>query len=81
MESKVAAAINQIEQLQQAFSSKLAHRIAELNQASLELDKQLPPFANKNKQLLKTTYELAHKLAGSAGTFQFTDVYTMQLKS
>jgi len=76
MDNKVKAAINRIQQLQQAFAENLTIRIDELNKTSLDLDGQSSPFSKNNKQQLKNTYDLAHKLAGSAGTFQFTEVYT-----
>ncbi|NOQ76382.1 MAG: response regulator [Methylococcaceae bacterium] len=76
MDDKVKAAINRIQQLQQAFSENLTIRINELNKTSLALDGQLAPSVEKNKRLLNNTYDLAHKLAGSAGTFQFTEVFT-----
>ncbi|NOQ17098.1 MAG: response regulator [Methyloprofundus sp.] len=75
MESNAETAINRIQQLQQAFSEKLAERIDELKQTSFKLDKHASPLTENNKLLLKSSYELAHKLAGSAGTFQFTEVY------
>lgn len=75
MKTKVEAAIGKIQELQQAFASNLSVRINELNQSLLQLDKQLLPTTTKNAALLKVIYELSHKLAGSAGTFQFTEVY------
>jgi len=75
MDTKVEAAINRIQQLQQAFASNLTSRIEQLNQSVIKLDKSSSPLAQSNKQHLKEVHDLAHKLAGSAGTFQFTDVY------
>jgi len=76
MKTKAQFAIDRIQQLQLAFSSQLPERIEELELALLKLDKQLSPRNKHNQAPLKTCYELAHKLAGAAGTFQFTEVYT-----
>jgi len=75
MNSKTREAINRIQELQFTFSKQLTSRITELNQASQDLDKQHPPCNKNNKEHLQKTHDLAHKLAGSAGTFQFTEVY------
>jgi len=75
MKTKSQLAIDRIQQLQVAFSSKLPARIEELELAVLKLSAQLPPQNKQNQVAIKTCYELAHKLAGAAGTFQFTEVY------
>jgi len=76
MKTKAQFAIDRIQQLQLAFSNQLPGRIDELELALLKLNTQLPPQNKQNQALLQTCYELAHKLAGAAGTFQFTEVYT-----
>ncbi|NOQ13273.1 MAG: response regulator, partial [Methyloprofundus sp.] len=75
MGTDIEHALSRIQELQQAFSEKLAARIHELCQATLELDNRLSVGAKNNRRILKNTHDLAHKLAGAAGTFQFTDVY------
>jgi len=75
MDNHIKKAINRIQQLQQAFSEKLTFRVEELHQVFFKLDELSPSSADNNKQELKSCHDLAHKLAGSAGTFQFTDVY------
>lgn len=75
MNSKIENAISRIQALQNSFAQNLAARINELKQATLKLDNQLAPNAENNKALLQSTHDLVHKLAGSAATFQFTEVY------
>jgi len=79
MNTPVNKAIDRIQQLQQAFAKNLAERINELQKSAFNLDIQSPPTAKNNQLILKALYELAHKLSGSAGTFQFTEVYTAAL--
>lgn len=69
--------INRIQELQLAFSQSLTIRIEELFQSTQQLDTQHPPSAENNNALLIETHNLAHTLAGTAGTFQFTDVYDL----
>jgi len=80
MDSKTKQAISRIQELQQTFSRNLVGHIDELCQTALQLDLQLPAQARKNQLNLQNTSDLAHKLAGSAGTFQFTEVYTLAKK-
>ncbi len=80
MDRKTEQAISRIQQLQQAFSKHLAGHIEELCLSAENLDLHLPLQTKNNQENLHTTCALAHKLAGSAGTFQFTEVYTLAKK-
>ncbi|NOQ17029.1 MAG: response regulator [Methyloprofundus sp.] len=80
MNSKIENAINRIQALQNSFAQNLAAHINELSQSTLKLDNQLAPNAENNQVLLQSIYDLAHKLAGSAGTFQFSEVYNSAQK-
>ncbi|GEM_PF-888818 len=80
MNSKTENAITRIQELQLAFSDNLKSRIDELCLATLDLDAHLPSNSIHNAEHLKNTHDLAHKLAGSAGTFQFNEVYAASKK-
>ena len=75
MDEKTKQAISRIQELQLAFSQKLTERIDELQGTIEELDNDLSCSEKSNAIIVKKTHDLAHKLAGSAGTFQFTGVY------
>jgi len=68
-------AINRIQQLQQAFRQNLLVRVNELFTILQSLDSKQRLTASTNQLALKNIHDLAHKLAGSAGTFQFNEVY------
>jgi len=72
---KVKGAIDKIQALQLIFADKLAERIEELLLITLGLNTNDACDSQDNQQLLKNIHNLSHKLAGSAGTFQFHDVY------
>jgi len=75
MSHKIEQAISRIQELQFSFSANLNTHIKELYEISAHVDVQQPPMSKHNASSIKETYHLAHKLAGSAGTFQFTEVY------
>ena len=75
MNSETTHALNRIQELQFAFAENLTTRINELAQATVKIDSQFTPNSEDNAKHIKNTHNLAHKLAGSAGTFQFNEVY------
>jgi len=74
MNSKIEHSITRIQELQLAFSQSLTLRIDELQHTAKKLNNQYKPCDSNNAIPLQNLYDLAHKLAGSAGTFQFTEV-------
>ncbi|MFK5948765.1 MAG: response regulator, partial [Methylococcales bacterium] len=74
MNSKTKQAINRIQELQFSFAQKLSIRIKEIRAATGNIDITASHNTENNATILTNTHDLAHKLAGSAGTFQFTEV-------
>jgi len=63
---------NQIKALRDEYEAKLPGRLDELDAAFKDLPPDTPP--GDSRQALETLMGLAHKLAGSAGTFGFMAV-------
>ncbi|NOR72101.1 MAG: response regulator [Methylomarinum sp.] len=80
MNDKIEEAINRIQELKRAFSQQLPVRIDELVNSTLNLDGLHSPCSANNIDLIQIIHDLAHKLSGSTGTFQFTEVYNTTKK-
>ncbi len=75
MDNSTKSTLVRIQDLQQAFAQNLAQRINELELLFQDLNQQYSLNHFSNQQNLKNIHDFSHKLAGSAGTFQFTAVY------
>ena len=75
MTNKTESVIKHIQELQRAFSKTLISRVNILEKFTQKLDERLLVTDRHNKQALKNTYNLVHKLTGAAATFQYTEVY------
>jgi PAS domain S-box-containing protein len=68
--------LERMNQLQIAFLAKLGDKVKKLSRLILQLDTSVDiKQAGENQDLLKNINQLAHNLAGSAGTFKHTAVY------
>ena len=76
MDSHLEATLKRMDDLQIAFLAKLGEKIKELSRLILLLQATLSPQDKKNQPYLTQINQLSHSLAGSAGTFKHTDVYT-----
>jgi len=75
MNSHIQNTLTRIQELQQEFAQSLVQRINELEPLLQDLSQEQPLSHINNQQKLKNIHDFVHKLAGSAGTFQFTVVY------
>ncbi|NOQ36332.1 MAG: PAS domain S-box protein [Methylococcaceae bacterium] len=76
MSDDLEATLKRMDELQIAFLAKLGEKVKELSRLILLLDATLSPHDKKNKPLLVEINQLSHSLAGTAGTFKHTSIYT-----
>lgn len=72
----LAATLKRMAELQIVFVAKLGERVKELSRLILQLDGIGSVKEPRNQELLQKIHQLSHSLAGSAGTFKQTEVYT-----
>jgi len=76
MDKHLEATLKRMDNLQIAFLAKLGEKIKELSRLILLLQASLSPQNEHNRPYLTQINQLSHSLAGSAGTFKHTVVYT-----